>query len=218
MSNSERGRWGDLVARTVAALRTQFSLQADRADDAEIDARIRADVPIQGTNLWVLVLAIFIASIGLNVNSTAVIIGAMLISPLMGPIMGAGYGIGIRDATLVRQAGKSLAIATLIALVTSTAYFAISPLRAANSELLARTTQSRKPAHIAARRCVCAMRGQVVDETPRQRATVNWFFACSVRVRPGQYRSHKRPVASRFKDAGQIEILDNIRVLFVQFG
>jgi uncharacterized hydrophobic protein (TIGR00271 family) len=88
----------------------------------------------------VLVLAIFIASIGLNVNSTAVIIGAMLISPLMGPIMGAGYGIGIRDATLVRQAGKSLAIATLIALVTSTAYFAISPLRAANSELLARTT------------------------------------------------------------------------------
>jgi uncharacterized hydrophobic protein (TIGR00271 family) len=150
MSNNERGRWRDPVARTVAALRTQFNLQADRADDADMDARIRAVVPTQGANLWVLVLAIFIAAIGLNVNSTAVIIGAMLICPLMGPIMGVGYGIGIRDATLVRQAGKSLAIATLIALVTSTAYFAISPLRAANSELLARTTPTIRDVLIAA--------------------------------------------------------------------
>jgi uncharacterized hydrophobic protein (TIGR00271 family) len=88
----------------------------------------------------VLVFAIFIASIGLNVDSTAVIIGAMLISPLMGPIMGVGYGIGIRNIALVRQGGKNLALATLIALVTSAAYFAISPLRAVNSQLLARTS------------------------------------------------------------------------------
>lgn len=130
----------DRLDRMRAALRTRFSWQANRADDADIDARIRADVPVQGTSLWVLVFAIFIASIGLNVNSTAVIIGAMLISPLMGPIMGVGYGVGIRDFPLIRQALKNLAIATLIALVTSTAYFAISPLRAVNSELLARTT------------------------------------------------------------------------------
>jgi uncharacterized hydrophobic protein (TIGR00271 family) len=140
MKNSNPSRWSNSLARVRDALRARFSLAADRADDADIDARIRADVPLQGTNLWVLVFAIFIASIGLNVNSTAVIIGAMLISPLMGPIMAVGYGIGIRDAALVRQAGRNLALATLIALVTSTAYFAISPLRGPNSELLARTT------------------------------------------------------------------------------
>ena len=131
-----RGRLG----RMQAALRPHFSLQADRAEDADIDARIRADMPVQGTNLWVLVFAIFIASIGLNVNSTAVIIGAMLISPLMGPIMGVGYGVGIRDFPLIRRAARHLAMATLIALITSTAYFAISPLRTVNSALLARTT------------------------------------------------------------------------------
>ncbi len=128
------------MARLSGVLRSWFSLELDRAADKDIDERIRADVPLHGTNLWVLVFAIFIASIGLNVNSTAVIVGAMLISPLMGPIMGVGYGIGIRDAALVRQAGKNLALSTLIALVTSTAYFAISPLRAVGSELLARTT------------------------------------------------------------------------------
>jgi uncharacterized hydrophobic protein (TIGR00271 family) len=128
------------LGRLRAALRTQFSLAADRADDADIEARIRAEVPVRGTNLWVLVLAIFVASIGLNVNSTAVIIGAMLISPLMGPIMGVGFGVGIRDLPLIREAAKHLAIATLIALITSTVYFMVSPLRAVNSELLARTT------------------------------------------------------------------------------
>jgi len=140
MEDSEPGRWSESMARLSGVLRSWFSLELDRAADKDIDERIRADVPLHGTNLWVLVFAIFIASIGLNVNSTAVIVGAMLISPLMGPIMGVGYGIGIRDAALVRQAGKSLALSTLIALVTSTAYFAISPLRAVDSELLARTT------------------------------------------------------------------------------
>ncbi len=121
-------------------LRTRFDLFADKADDSEIDSRVRADVIIQGTNLWVLMFAIFIASIGLNVNSTAVIIGAMLISPLMGPITGIGYGAGILDLGLVREGLKNLALATAIALVTSTLYFALSPLRGAQSELLARTT------------------------------------------------------------------------------
>ena len=63
---------------------------------------------MQGTNLWVLMFAIFIASIGLNVNSTAVIIGAMLISPMMGPIMGVGYGAGIHDFPLIRSGLKNL--------------------------------------------------------------------------------------------------------------
>jgi uncharacterized hydrophobic protein (TIGR00271 family) len=97
-------------------------------------------VDMRGSNLWVLIFAIFVASIGLNVNSTAVVIGAMLISPLMGPIMGAGYGIGIYDFMLVRRSLKNLSIATFIALSTSTIYFLVSPLTQVQSELLSRTT------------------------------------------------------------------------------
>lgn len=118
----------------------RLSLTDDKADDAIIDERIRGDIHMKGSNLWILMFAILIASIGLNVNSTAVIIGAMLISPLMGPIMGIGYGTGINDFELIRRSMKNLAIATLIALLTSTLYFLISPLSTAQSELLARTT------------------------------------------------------------------------------
>lgn len=117
-----------------------FSLLDDKASDEVIDARIRADSFITGSNLWVLIFAIFVASIGLNVNSTAVIIGAMLISPLMGPIIGIGYGAGINDFTLIKNAFKHLVIASAIALITSTLYFLITPLDLVKSELLARTS------------------------------------------------------------------------------
>lgn len=127
-----------LNAKTMLAER--LSLTDDKADDDVIDSRIRGDVEMRGSNLWILMFAILVASIGLNVNSTAVIIGAMLISPLMGPIMGIGYGTGINDYELIRRSLKNLFIATLIALLTSTLYFLISPLSTAQSELLARTT------------------------------------------------------------------------------
>lgn len=127
-----------LNAKTMLADR--LSLTDDKADDDVIDSRIRGDVEMRGSNLWILMFAILVASIGLNVNSTAVIIGAMLISPLMGPIMGIGYGTGINDYELIRRSLKNLFIATLIALLTSTLYFLISPLSTAQSELLARTT------------------------------------------------------------------------------
>ena len=128
------------LARVRRALAYRFHLRADQAGFEEIDQNIRDGVEIRGTKLWVLMLAIFIASIGLNVNSTAVIIGAMLISPLMGPIMGVGYGVGINDYHLIRKALANLLISFLIALFTSTFYFWISPLSVAQSELLARTT------------------------------------------------------------------------------
>ncbi|MBK7883354.1 MAG: TIGR00341 family protein [Chitinophagaceae bacterium] len=89
-----------------------------------------------------LIFAIFIASLGLNLNSTAVIIGAMLISPLMGPIMGIGLGIGINDLTLLRKSIYNYLIATGAALTTSTIFFLLSPLNAAHSEILARTSPS----------------------------------------------------------------------------
>lgn len=128
------------IARIRAALRYRFNLRADQSSFEEIDQNIRDGIEIKGTNLWVLMLAIFIASIGLNVNSTAVIIGAMLISPLMGPIMGVGYGVGINDYLLIKKALNNLLISFLIGLFTSTLYFLISPLSVAQSELLARTT------------------------------------------------------------------------------
>ena len=127
-----------LNAKTMLAER--LSLTDDKADDDVIDSRIRGDVEMRGSNLWILMFAILVASIGLNVNSTAVTNGAMLISPLMGPIMGIGYGTGINDYELIRRSLKNLFIATLIALLTSTLYFLISPLSTAQSELLARTT------------------------------------------------------------------------------
>lgn len=117
-----------------------FNLRRDLDDPEEIDANVRAGVDVAGTNLWVLFFAILVASVGLNVNGTAVIIGAMLISPLMGPIVGAGYGLAVHDLPLIRRALRNLLIFGAISLVTSTLYFTISPLREAGSELLARTT------------------------------------------------------------------------------
>lgn len=119
---------------------SQFRLDDDQADYEQIDKSIRSGIRMRGTNLWVLMFAILVASIGLNVNSTAVIIGAMLISPLMGPIMGVGYGVAIYDFELVRKALKALGMAILISLIASTLYFAVTPLSAAGSELLARTS------------------------------------------------------------------------------
>ncbi|TXH83438.1 MAG: DUF389 domain-containing protein, partial [Rhizobium sp.] len=100
-----------LLTQIRRGLFSQFRLDDDQADYTQIDTSIRNGVRMRGTNLWVLVFAIFVASIGLNVNSTAVIIGAMLISPLMGPIMGVGYGMAIYDFELVRRALKALGMA-----------------------------------------------------------------------------------------------------------
>lgn len=115
-----------------------FDLRSDTDEQGAV-RRIAAGVEFRGGNLWSLVFAILVASVGLNVNSTAVIIGAMLISPLMGPIMGAGLGLGINDLPLVRRSIRNLALAAAVSLVTSAVYFAVSPLAEAQSELLART-------------------------------------------------------------------------------
>jgi uncharacterized hydrophobic protein (TIGR00271 family) len=124
----------------LSLLKYRFNLDDDKADEDEIIESIKRNIEFKGPNLWTLIFAIFIASIGLNVNSTAVIIGAMLISPLMGPIMGIGLGLGVFDFQLIKRAFKNLLIAVTISLITSTIYFSITPLHEAQSELLARTT------------------------------------------------------------------------------
>jgi len=118
----------------------KFNLHAEKEELQTVIESIDNGVVFRGTNLWVLIFAIFVASLGLNVNSTAVIIGAMLISPLMGPIMGIGLGIGINDVVLLRKAVYNYSIATGVALTTSTIFFLISPLDDAHSEILARTS------------------------------------------------------------------------------
>lgn len=123
-------------------LKGYFNLVADKEDERQVVEQVSAGVAFRGANLWILIFAILIASLGLNVNSTAVIIGAMLVSPLMGPIIGMGLGVGISDYDLLRRALKNYGVATLISIVTATVYFVISPLGDAQSELLARTSPS----------------------------------------------------------------------------
>ena len=117
-----------------------FNLLHDKEDERQVIEQVSAGVVFRGTNLWILMFAILIASLGLNVNSTAVIIGAMLISPLMGPIIGMGLSVGIGDYDLLRRALKNYGVATLISVLTATVYFLLSPISEARSELLARTS------------------------------------------------------------------------------
>lgn len=111
----------------------------DLADPEQTISGIKKDIEFRGFNLWILVFSIVICSIGLNVDSAAVVIGAMLISPLMGPIMGLGLGLGTNDAGTFKNALGNLGVASGIAILTSALYFAFSPLEEASSELLSRT-------------------------------------------------------------------------------
>lgn len=111
----------------------------DEADEEGTVNDIKRSIEFRGANLWALVFAVFIASIGLNTNSAAVIIGAMLISPLMGPIMGVGLALGTNDIDLLKRSLRNLLVAVSISVLTSTLYFLITPLDQAQSELLART-------------------------------------------------------------------------------
>ena len=119
-------------------LKALVDIDVDCDAQATID-NISRSVEFRGVNVWILAFAIVIASVGLNVNSTAVIIGAMLISPLMSPIMGIGLAIGISDNELLRKSLRNLMIMVLISLFASTTYFLLTPLSDAQSELLART-------------------------------------------------------------------------------
>ena len=121
-------------------LKNMFSLKADTASHEEIRERLLSGGKITGTNMCVLICAMVIASVGLNVSSTAVIIGAMLISPLMGSILAMAYGLVSNDFRLLRNHGVGFVMQIVISLATSTVYFLLSPLKEATPELLARTS------------------------------------------------------------------------------
>ena len=121
-------------------LKEYLDLRKDKDNELETVDSIRKGVEFKGANLWILIFAIFMASLGLNVNSTAVIIGAMLISPLMGPIMGVGLSVGLNDFELMKRSLKSFLITTLFSVTTATIFFLVSPVAEGQSELLARTS------------------------------------------------------------------------------
>jgi len=128
------------MSTRIQKLIDNFKIFEEKEDYEAVLDVIQKGIFFRGTNLWVLIFAIFIASLGLNVNSTAVIIGAMLISPLMGPIMGMGMGLGINDFSLLNTSFRNYLFASVVGLITSTLYFSITPLNEAHSELLARTS------------------------------------------------------------------------------
>ena len=112
----------------------------DHIDTEDAAQRIKSGIWFRGPNVWILAFSIVIASAGLNVNSTAVIIGAMLISPLMGPIIGLGLALGTNDVDLLKLAAKNLLVMVVISLIASTLFFLLSPLELINpTELQART-------------------------------------------------------------------------------
>lgn len=127
----------DLIIRKIVNF---LNLTPELEEYDKVDEEIRKYIVFKGTNLWILIFAIVVASVGLNMNSTSVIIGAMLISPLMGPINGMGYSIATYDFELFRKAFKNFSFAVIAGLVTSFIYFSMSPVSTAHSELLARTS------------------------------------------------------------------------------
>lgn len=128
------------MEKQVRKIVTIFNLRSELEDYEAIHAEIEKGIQFRGTNLWILMFAIVVASVGLNMNSTAVIIGAMLISPLMGPINGMGYSLATYDFYLFRRSLKNFIYAVGVSLLTSALYFFLSPINEAHSELLARTS------------------------------------------------------------------------------
>ena len=137
-SRPTKSKWTRWARNLLAWLKKTVRIHEDTDYEATVNS-IGSALVFKGVNVWILFFAIIVASIGLNVNSTAVIIGAMLISPLMGPIMGIGLSIGITDNEMLRTSLRNLLVMVMISLVASTAYFLLSPLGDAQSELLART-------------------------------------------------------------------------------
>ncbi|MEM7085574.1 MAG: DUF389 domain-containing protein [Bacteroidota bacterium] len=129
-----KGLWLSLKAFFVELL----DFRADTDRDSTIEA-IKMDIPFKGATAWILICSIFVASVGLNANSTAVVIGAMLISPLMGPILGIGMSIAINDIFTLRKSLVNFGVMVLLSVLTAFLFFLVFPLREESSELLART-------------------------------------------------------------------------------
>ena len=150
------------------AFKEIFDLRKDVATHNEIKASIISGGEIKGTNMCVLVLAIIIASIGLNMNSTAVIIGAMIISPLMGSIMAMAYGLAATDLKLAKKSFDGLVLQIIICIIASTLYFLVSPIKNASTELIARTSPTVWDVFIA----ICGGLAGIIGNTRKEKGNV----------------------------------------------
>lgn len=128
----------NFISKIFDFLHDMFSISAGTDIGGTVEL-IKRDIVFKGRSIWILIASIFIASVGLNQNSTAVVIGAMLISPLMGPILGVGLSVGTNDWYTLKRSLKFFLISIIVSILTSTIYFLITPLKEASSELLART-------------------------------------------------------------------------------
>lgn len=141
-SVSQKSAFKSWLRERIQGIKTYFNVSQDLLPQDEAEAEIRAGVSFRGSQLLILIFAIFVASLGLNTDSIPVIIGAMLISPLMGPIIGMGLGVGIHDYELLKRSAKNVFMAVVGSIVASTIYFIISPQYEGSSQLLARTSPS----------------------------------------------------------------------------
>ena len=199
-----------LWAEFRAFIRDRFSLEDDKASQDEVAANISKGTEFRGVNLWVLICATMVASLGLNVNSAAVIIGAMCISPIMGPIMGIGFSLGINDFDLLKKSVRNFVLMFVVAISTSTLFFFISPLGNASSELLARTTPTTYDVLIAFFGGMAGYRGAIAQD---RNSTVIPGVAIATALMPplctagfglatGQYRFFLRGVLPVFHQYG----------------
>ncbi len=131
---------GEIIQGTWGFLRSILSLRKDNYDVPSVVKEIQGGIEFKGYNVWILVCSILVASVGLNMNSTAVIVGAMLISPLMGPIRGIGFGVAMNDFRMLVESVKNFGVTVAISLVVATIYFWASPINTLTHELADRTS------------------------------------------------------------------------------
>lgn len=139
-NSNEENVTSEQVQNTIIFFIKNLLIVKDGIDYLGTQERIEKSIPFKGVNVWILICSIMIASIGLNANSTAVIIGAMLISPLMGPVVGVGFAVGTNEFIILKDSLKNFGIMVVVSLVTSWLYFTITPLNKADAEILARTS------------------------------------------------------------------------------
>ncbi len=150
-------------------------------DTVSATEKISKGINVRGTTVWILVCSIIIASVGLNINSIPVIIGAMLISPLMGPIFGMGLSLYTNDRDLLVNALKNFLVMVVVSIVSSTLYFLLSPLKMANpTELLARTSPTLYDVFIAFAGGIAGM----LEQTRKERGVVLSGVAIATALMP----------------------------------
>lgn len=168
------------LRNTLRNIGKYFNVTTDLLPQSDAEAEIRSSVSFRGSQLLILIFAIFVASLGLNTNSIPVIIGAMIISPLMGPIMGIGLGIGIQDIELVKRSTRNILMAVFGSIIASAIYFLISPQYEGSSQLLARTSPSIYDVFIA----LFGGAAGIVSVTCRNKASVMAGVAIATSLMP----------------------------------